>query len=250
MDSDTKTTKAHWNEVWAVTPRMRLPSGMHIGVRNLQQLLRRHVRRGSSFLEIGCAPGKLLAWVAVELGASVSGLDYSPRGIDMAECLFETLRIPGNLRCEDVFATSFSANRFDYVFSAGVIEHFDDPSRIVARHVSLLKPGGLAIITVPNYGGWYGAFQKRVDPANLAIHNTAIMSIAALRALVPEAGVAQVRAYPAGRFSPWLITWNRMLPRPLATLAVYGGNLLGLLQPVRVASLCPMLVLEIRRAAP
>src|SRR5947207_15902867 len=126
------TTLAHWDEVWRKPPRMRLPSSLVVATRNLQRILRAHVRPGSSFLELGCAPGKLLAWVALRLGARVSGLDYSPTGIAWARELFDALGCKGDLRCEELFSTSFPRDAFDIVFSSGLIEHFDDPSTIVA----------------------------------------------------------------------------------------------------------------------
>jgi SAM-dependent methyltransferase len=41
--------------------------------------------------------------------------------------------------------------RFDLVFSAGLVEHFDPAGtqRAVAAHFDLLRPGGIAIITFP-----------------------------------------------------------------------------------------------------
>ena len=41
--------------------------------------------------------------------------------------------------------------RFDLVFSVGLIEHFDPAGtqRAIAAHFDLLRPGGIAIITFP-----------------------------------------------------------------------------------------------------
>jgi len=161
------------------------------------------------FLEIGCAPGKLLAWVAEVLHAEVAGGDYSQRGLSLAQQLFQALNIDGDLRCEDMLATTFEPASFDLVFSAGVIEHFDDPREIVKRHVTLLKPGGKAVIMVPNYGGFYGRLQCRFDPENLSIHNLTIMNPPALRRLAPGELVSTVRVYPVGRMSPWLISFDK-----------------------------------------
>jgi len=37
----------------------------------------------------------------------------------------------------------------------GFIEHFDEPVGVVVRHLDLLKPGGILLLGVPNYGGIY-----------------------------------------------------------------------------------------------
>jgi 2-polyprenyl-3-methyl-5-hydroxy-6-metoxy-1,4-benzoquinol methylase len=240
------TSPHYWDGVWSRPPRLRLPSGVNILTRNLQQLLSRRVKPGMRFLEIGCAPGKLLSWVAKRLRATVSGLDYSQRGMAYARQLFEHLGIPGDLRCEDLFATTFAPGSFDVVFSAGLIEHFEDPHQIVARHVDLLKPGGMAIISIPHFGGVYGFLEARCHPQNLAIHNLAIMNCRSLARLAP-ASASRVRTYPAGRFTPWILSLDQVLPRRAAFLASWALNGLGLIQPLDIEWLCPLLVLEMRR---
>jgi 2-polyprenyl-3-methyl-5-hydroxy-6-metoxy-1,4-benzoquinol methylase len=120
-----KTDKQHWDNEWVQQPRMRLPSGLFIGTRILQRLLKRYVTPGTLFLEIGCAPGKMFAWVAKVQKAEIAGIDYSVRGIEHTRQLFDKLDILGNLRCEDIFETSLQEGSFDCVFSCGVIEHFD-----------------------------------------------------------------------------------------------------------------------------
>jgi hypothetical protein len=75
------------------------------------------------------------------------------------------------------------------------------------------------------------------------------MNPQALAALAPRDLVETSRAYPAGRLSPWLISLERRWPRRLARATCFFLNGVALLQPVRIRRLCPMLVLEIRRAA-
>ena len=242
-----KTAMVHWDNVWSVSVRFRLPSGLNIAIRNLQRLLKAHVKPGMRFLEIGCAPGKLLAWVAQVLQSDVAGLDYSKPGLAIAQQLFQALGIKGDLRCEDLITTTFQPGSFDLVYSSGLIGHFNDPREIVESHVNLLKPGGKALITVPNYGGFYGRLQRRFDPENLFIHNLTIMNLPALRRLAPGELVSTVRAYPAGRMSPWLISFDKRWPQPVARYMLYFFNLLGLIQPYDIPRLCPMLVLELHR---
>jgi 2-polyprenyl-3-methyl-5-hydroxy-6-metoxy-1,4-benzoquinol methylase len=245
-EPNEKTTTAHWDQVYGTQPRMRLPSSLNIGTLNLKRLLRRYARPGHRFLEIGCAPGKMLAWAQHDLGVRASGLDYSEPGVEFTNRLLSTLHIPADVRCENVFATSFAPGSFDVVFSAGVIEHFDDPRELVAKHVELLAPGGVAVITVPNYGGVMGTLQARLDPANLAIHNTGIMNEAALKQTAPATGVS-ARVFRWGRFSPWILNLSPTLPARIAQLLSIAGNAAGLLQPFDIAALAPLFVLEIRK---
>lgn len=244
--SNEKTAPAHWDAAYARAPRMRIASPVNIGSLNLQRLLRRYVRPGDEFLEIGCAPGKMLAWVAKELDARVTGLDYSRPGIALTQRLLEHCGVAADTRCENIFRTTLLPESFDVVYSGGVIEHFDDPTGIVAQHVSLVRRGGVAVIAIPNYGGLYGRAQRRLDPGNLSIHNLDIMSVPALERLGKIPGCVS-RAFPFGRFSPWLLSLDKRMPGGLALAAGWAGNFIGQLQPVTVPALAPLLVLEVRK---
>jgi 2-polyprenyl-3-methyl-5-hydroxy-6-metoxy-1,4-benzoquinol methylase len=246
--TDELTTVEHWDQLWSHEIRLRLPSPWLISTRNLQKVVLPHVRPGDRFLEIGCAPGKLLSWVAAELKAEVAGLDYSARGLSTAKRLFAALQLKADFRCEDLRTTTFAPASFDVVLSVGVIEHFDDPRPIVQDHLRLVKPGGIALITVPDYRGVYGVLQRYFDAENLLCHNLNIMTCEALAALGRLDGVSSVRTYRAGRFSPWQISLSKRWPAPVAQGISYLANAAALLQPVEIASLCPMLVLEVTRS--
>lgn len=137
--------------------------------------------------------------------------------------LFKHLKIAADLRCEDV--------SFDVVHSASVIEHFDDPSEISRIHVELLKPGGVALITVPHFGGVYGHLARYFCPDLLSLHNLGIMSVGALRRLAPTHLVSHVEAYPSVLAS---------------TLTCFVEGF-AWLQPLSVGPLCPSLVLRMTR---
>src|ERR1019366_90576 len=197
MNPQDKAGVEYWDDTWAAPPRMRLPRASTSSIRDKMNLLRGVVGRGMKFLEIGCAPGKILSWTAAVLGAEVSGLDYSRPGVRVARRLFPELGLTADIRNEDVFSTTFAEGSFDVVYSAGVIEHFEDPSRIVRIHAQLLKPGGLALITVPNLRGLYG---RLASAEALAIHNLDIMTPQALRGLAPSDLSESVESFHYGRF--------------------------------------------------
>ena len=191
----------------------------------------------------------MLAWVAAALRGQVSGLDYSRRGLDQARRLFDALHLSADLRCEDLRQTTLPRASFDIVYSLGVIEHFEDPREIVSDHLSLLRPGGTALMTVPNYRGIYGTCQRYFDSELLGHHNLEIMTCEALARLAPETDALRVRTYTAGRLSPWLLTPQKRWPAPIALGLLSVANVIGLLQPVEIASVAPLLVLEITALA-
>jgi 2-polyprenyl-3-methyl-5-hydroxy-6-metoxy-1,4-benzoquinol methylase len=155
------------------------------------------------------------------------------------------LGLTATLRCEDVFNHAFPKNYFDVVHSGGLIEHFEDAREIVRIHVELLKPGGVALITVPHFGGFYGAVAAKTDPENLAIHNTGIMNPASLRELAPGDMCDSVTARPFGRISLSCVSFKSS--RVLGLLCKGAANTVGLLQPVTIKWLCPNLLLRIVR---
>lgn len=245
-DIGRKTKQSDWDAAWASPVRLRLPSRLNVDVYNLTRLLQRHVRPGDRYIEIGCAPGKLLAWVGARLQARTAGLDYSESGIRNCRALFASLGMDVELHQSDFFASALPKHSFDVVTSFGFIEHFDDPREAVRRHVELLRPGGTALITVPNYGGIYGAMQGRCDPANLALHNLNIMKPGSLAALIDSTEVSSVKAYRYGRMSLWAVNLEKKLSRRRVAKSIQLlANALGLLQFFPIPGLAPMLVLEI-----
>lgn len=242
-----KTEKAHWDAAWQLPIKARLPSRLNVGVLNVTRLLERHVRPGSRYIEIGCAPGKMLAYVASVLKAEASGLDYSESGIAKCRKLFDALGLKANLYHDDLFNHHLPLAYFDVVASFGVIEHFDDAHLPVQRHLDLVKPFGVALIAIPNYGGLYGLLQRWCDAPNLELHNLKIMNPCSLTALVCSSDIENVYAYPFGVMSPWLVNLDKRLPRSVAKFVSLGVNAMGLLQPLTIKPFAPLLVLEIRK---
>lgn len=242
-----KTEQEYWDETWSEPVRPRVPSRLDVNVRNLTDLLGKHIRPESRFIEVGCAPGKFLAWVKVKCRTETWGLDYSETGIRNCRNLFEAMKLDIELRQDDLFNSALPKQHFDSVASFGFIEHFDDPTEAVRMHAELLAPGGVAMITIPHYGGMYGRMQAKFDAPNLAIHNTNIMNVPALLALAPQDGNYTALAYPWGRLSFAIVNFEKKWPALPTRLLRLATTLLGHLQPVMIPALAPTLVLEIRR---
>lgn len=73
--------------------------------------------------------------------------------------------------CTDLFSPpKRMLGIFDYVFSAGVIEHFSDTLSCLDALTKFLRPGGTIISVVPNMHGTVGALQRFLDKNVYALH--------------------------------------------------------------------------------
>jgi SAM-dependent methyltransferase len=92
---------------------------------------------------------RILAWAARQ-GARVFGIDISEPTIAQALTAFTPASGPLRAAAGDVRALPFRDASFDAIYSMGTIEHFDETQRAIEEIARVLKPGGRAIIGVPN----------------------------------------------------------------------------------------------------
>lgn len=152
-------------------------------------ILPRHLPdvRGAKAIEIGSAPGEFLVRLARSRGCVPFGVDYSEEGVQVNRDLFVANGLdPGHVVCADVFSASFQQEHresFDVVMSRGFIEHFSDPERIIGMHMSLLAPGGLLLVSIPNLRGANRALTWLCNRQILPLHNLDIMTLPAFEDL-------------------------------------------------------------------
>lgn len=91
----------------------------------------------------------ILFWAA-EQGMNVSGLDISAYIVEKARLNFKKRGLKANLKVSDVRNIKFKSNSFDCVYTMGTIEHISDYYKALHEIRRVLKPGGIAIIGVPN----------------------------------------------------------------------------------------------------
>jgi len=107
-----------------------------------------------TILDAGCGNGRMLRKMC-ELGAgppNCCGIDLSRDVIDFAE-----LNSPSRIVYDigDIKTTPYSDNKFDVIFSLGVLIHIKDNDyirEIAKEFYRVLKPGGLIFITVARDG--------------------------------------------------------------------------------------------------
>ncbi len=165
--------RTFWERNWAIKDRPGQFNPGNYSHRRFHELFGRHLagRSGQTVLEVGCAQSSWLPYFHREYGCRVIGIDYSPTGCRMARQLLDEEGVPGEVHERDLFAENPDLERTaDVLFSNGFIEHFEDTVGTLVRMRNLMKPGGLIITVIPNFTGWLGRIQKRVNPDVYRIH--------------------------------------------------------------------------------
>lgn len=107
---------------------------------------------GLKVVELGAG----LATVSILMaraGAEITIIDYSTRALARCRSILDNLGVHADYHCVDALNIPEEfRNRFDVSMSFGLAEHFNGPERraINAAHFDVLRPSGLAIISVPN----------------------------------------------------------------------------------------------------
>ena len=92
---------------------------------------------------------RILAWAGGR-GAQTFGIDISEPIIVQAKGAFTNGAGRLQAAAADVRSLPFGDATFDAIYSMGTIEHFDETEQAVREMALVLKPGGRAIIGVPN----------------------------------------------------------------------------------------------------
>jgi SAM-dependent methyltransferase len=138
-------------------------------------------------LEVGCAPARNLLRLHRDHGIDPWGLEYTEAGVTSSRANLATIGVPpeqvlhADLFDDDALRPWWGT--FDAVVSFGFLEHFTDPSDAVARHIRLLRPGGLLAVTIPNYQGLGGVLLRALNPSLVPLHNLSLMRAATWKGL-------------------------------------------------------------------
>jgi ubiquinone/menaquinone biosynthesis C-methylase UbiE len=98
---------------------------------------------GSRLLEIGCGMGSDLLQFA-RGGAKCTGIDLTPRSIEITRHRFELYGERGDFVLSDGERLPFNNEAFDVVYSNGVLHHTPDTAGAIREVHRVLAPGGTA----------------------------------------------------------------------------------------------------------
>jgi SAM-dependent methyltransferase len=118
------------------------------------------VRPGHRVLDLGCGGGRH-AFEVYRRGASVVAFDLDPAELGPVTGMFGAMREAGEVEGSgpgaaavvsgDATAMPFEDGAFDRVIAAEVLEHVLDDQQAMNELARVLRPGGLAAVTVPSW---------------------------------------------------------------------------------------------------
>ena len=146
---------------------------------------------GKKVLDVGCGAGWYLR-ICKQLGAEAFGIEPSPFGAQ--RCREAGLSV-FNGTVDDYLAQHGTQRQFDVITANHVLEHAPDPVQTLQGMKSLLAPGGLLWISVPNANGYFsrqlgGEWHSADLPYHLQQFSPASLALAGTRA-----GLAPRRVY-------------------------------------------------------
>lgn len=152
--------------------------------------------------EIGCGNGATARMLA-DHGYSVTGVDPSPSGIELArKYQSDRLRFECGSTADDLRALY---GTFPVVVSLEVIEHCPSAREFIRAFRSVLEPGGLGVFSTPYHGYLKtlavvasGRFDHHFDPLWEGGH-LKFFTLAKLRELLDESGFAGYEFQRIGR---------------------------------------------------
>jgi 2-polyprenyl-3-methyl-5-hydroxy-6-metoxy-1,4-benzoquinol methylase len=101
-----------------------------------------------SILDVGCGHGLLANYIAAEIGLAVTGVDSNPALVAVAAR--SDVTGTNTFLVGDAADLPVTADSFQMVTCIEVLEHVDDPKRVLAEIRRALVPGGWLILSTPN----------------------------------------------------------------------------------------------------
>lgn len=213
-----------WSEMAAEHAEERMPQeilerlGGHVArhpwwqarARLVSRLITRELEAGPHrVLDVGCGWGVTLEYLE-RAGHHVTGMDIGRGGLDKLDNPGRSL-ILGDIESGPI--PEHAHGQYDVVLALDVLEHLDDDSRALLNLASLVRSGGLLIVTVPARADLWSEFDTIQGHKRRYGKETLMSRIA-------ETGA--FGRYEAVHCWPWLVPlarWSRRRPVDAAGLS-------------------------------
>lgn len=140
----------------------------------------------SSILEVGGGNGFLLEALVDNGFTNVSGIEPSVEAVNLARSDIRPKMITG--MCEPGI---MAKDGFDVICMFHVLDHLEDPLRIIETCIDSLKPSGFFVVAVHNQKSWSAKLLGEKSPI-VDVEHTYLYSKSTAKKLFSEAGLTSV----------------------------------------------------------
>ena len=180
-DISRLTDVAYWDRAWSgrETPAPLDPDAPGLNG-TLQRSLHRFftaafgkigASKGDSILEAGAGGSVILPYFRSRFGLQAEGIENSPVGAELSRAIAEASGIQTPIHHGDLFdPPAHLLQRYDVVFSYGLVEHFRPTTLILDALARIARPEGHLLTIIPNMRGSVGFLQKLANPAVYEVH--------------------------------------------------------------------------------
>ena len=121
---------------------------------------------GKHALDLGCfTGGRAIAWFQRYGLASISGVDTADVFIEAAEAFAKSKEVPAAFVVGRGEQLPMDDETFDAILSFDVLEHVQDPARVLGECQRVLKPGGRTFFVFP---GFFHPFEHHLSHVTTA----------------------------------------------------------------------------------
>jgi methionine biosynthesis protein MetW len=145
-DAEVKDTTQYYDEYWSGHTGWSPPAGLNEDLRGWIDPL---MVSGHKALDVGCGDGARYGSLMRESGVDIHGVDISEVAVQSAREHGVKARVASLTE-----PLPFADASFDLVICLEVLEHLVDPGVVVREIARVLKPGGSALLSVPNAAFW------------------------------------------------------------------------------------------------
>jgi 2-polyprenyl-3-methyl-5-hydroxy-6-metoxy-1,4-benzoquinol methylase len=170
-----------------------------------------------SVLDVGCASGALGEALKAHGAERVVGIELDPELAADARGRLDDV-VEGDVAA--VLSEPGGLGSFDCVIAADVLEHLADPWAALRHAVSLLEPGGSAVVSLPNVRNhemfWSVAVRGRWPRREHGVFDRTHLNwftLADARELLEGAGLEVTRTEPRYPFTGWRLSVANALAR-------------------------------------
>jgi SAM-dependent methyltransferase len=207
------STESHWNSIYVDKKRKLVLNDKESPFKEMVEyydpLIKSLIAKKDkiSILEIGCGASTWLSYFKQKYPCNVSGVDYVESGITLIKENFKTLNLEGDFYLCDFFNMPEKLKgKFDFVFSVGFIEHFDDTVGVLKIMKSLLNSDGIVINHIPNLKGLYGLYSKKYQRELYDMHK--LFTLDSLNQNFNDAGLPNHDVSYTSGYWPHVINWS------------------------------------------